>query len=109
MAYKFIVTIDYPSGKTRGQYAAWMEEVLGSTTFADLTERLIVEDALGINGDKKSDRVDTGSIVIYNNYHLNEDQATALRDDLTVLLKPLGENLVIGDIETITAAQYESV
>ena len=106
MAFKFSITIDYPQPKSGSEYLAWLKEIIGQTGFNDL-ETLLGEEY--IRDDTKNNREDNGLYITATRYYLKESRANDMHLAISTLLKPLGESLLISDIETITVAEYNAI
>jgi hypothetical protein len=106
MAYKFSITIDYPQPKSRSEYRAWLEETIGSTAFGNLEILLMDDDN---RDDGKRTRVDNGLNITSTNYYLKKARANDMHLAISTLLEPLGELLLLSDVETITVSEYNAI
>jgi hypothetical protein len=106
MAFKFSITIDYPQPKAGSAYMTWLKEIIGPTEFGKL--EILLEDEY-IRDDTKNTREDNGLYIIATRYYLKESRANDMHLAISTLLKPLGESLLISDVETITVAEYNSI
>ena len=106
MAYKFTVTIEYPEGlSSHAEYISWMKEQLGAEMESFQSA---LNDDNTPTGFKLNRWDEMGSIHSIRHY-LDEDRANAMRAMLMTSLAPLGDSVVIGEVEEESQEDFDAL